>query len=63
MPQIFLYIVLSLLVALLGIGKRGGFLLHFVLALILTPVGGVIVVLLSPDAQDVREIKSKSDKT
>jgi Na+/melibiose symporter-like transporter len=63
MPQIFLYIVLSLLVALLGIGKRGGFLLHFVLALILTPVGGVIVVLLSPDAQDVREIKSKSDRT
>lgn len=49
MLGIGLYVVLSLLVALLGIGKRGGFLLHFVIALLLTPVIGLILALLSPD--------------
>ncbi len=63
MPQMILYVVLSFLVALLGIGKRGGFLLHFVLALLLTPVTGIILVLLSPDSLDGRKSNSKSDKT
>lgn len=62
MPQMILYVVLSFLVALLGIGKRGGFLLHFVLALLLTPVTGIILVLLSPDSQDSRKFNSKSEK-
>ena len=62
MPQIILYAVLSFLVALLGIGKRGGFLLHFVLALLLTPVTGIILVLLSPDSEEARKAKCKSNK-
>lgn len=62
MLQIVLYVVLAFLVALLGIGKRGGFLLHFVLALLLTPVTGIILVLLSPDSQEGRKSCSKSDK-
>jgi len=62
MPQIILYVVLSFLVALLGIGKRGGFLLHFVLALLLTPVTGIILVLLSPDSEETRKAKCKSNK-
>lgn len=62
MLQIILYVVLSFLVALLGIGKRGGFLLHFVLALLLTPVTGIILVLLSPENPGGRKSICKSDK-
>ncbi|MEY4671753.1 MAG: hypothetical protein RLZZ415_1632 [Pseudomonadota bacterium] len=63
MPQIILYTVLAILVALLGIGKRGGFLLHLVLSLLLTPITGIILVLLSPDCQKGGKAKCKSDKT
>lgn len=52
MIQAILYVSLSLLVALLAIGKKGGFLLHFVLSIILTPVTGIILVLLAPDKKD-----------
>lgn len=52
MIQVILYVSLSLLVALLAIGKKGGFLLHFVLSIILTPVTGIILVLLAPDKKD-----------
>lgn len=53
MLQIALYVVLSILVALLAIGKRGGFFLHLVLSLLLTPIAGVICVLLSPSKDGV----------
>lgn len=46
-----LYVVLSVLVAFIGTGKRGGFLLHLVICLALTPVAGIITVLIAPDAQ------------
>ena len=48
MFQTALYFVLALLVAMLGIGKRGGFLLYFVVAIALTPVAGIILALVSP---------------
>lgn len=48
MLQAALYIILSFLVALLGIGKRGGFLFHLVVSLALTPVAGIVVVLVAP---------------
>ena len=48
MIQPALYFTLALLVALLGIGKRGGFLLHLVVAIALTPVAGIILALVSP---------------
>lgn len=60
MLQIILYAVLAFLVALLGIGKRGGFLLHLVIALTLTPIAGIILVLLSPDSERGRSQKDKS---
>ena len=59
MLQIILYTTLSLLVGLLGIGKRGGFFLHFVLSLLLTPLVGTILLLLSPEkAAQTRNIKT-----
>lgn len=50
MLQIILYAVLSCLVALLGIGKRGGFLMYLAIALALTPIVGIVAVLIAPDA-------------
>lgn len=61
MLQGALYVVLSLLVALLGIGKRGGFLLHLVVSLVLTPVTGIVVVLIAPDESDGGNSKSGKD--
>jgi hypothetical protein len=49
MLQIIVYVTLSFLVGLLGIGKRGGFFLHFFLSLLLTPLVGTILLLLSPE--------------
>jgi hypothetical protein len=49
MFQVIVYVTLSFLVGLLGIGKRGGFFLHFVLSLLLTPLVGTILLLLSPE--------------
>lgn len=57
-----LYFVLSFLVALLGIGKRGGFLLHLVVALVLTPVAGIVVALLAPDTVKPRKADAASAK-
>lgn len=62
MLQITLYAVLSFLVALLAIGKRGGFLLHFVLALLLTPITGIILVLLAADKKDDQNLSAKSGR-
>lgn len=50
MLQAALYVVLSFLVALLGIGKRGGFLLYLATSLALTPVAGIVMVLIAPEA-------------
>jgi|GEM_PF-7084070 len=61
MLQGALYVVLSLLVALLGIGKRGGFLLHLVVSLVLTPVTGIVVVLIAPDESENGNSKSGKD--
>jgi hypothetical protein len=47
--------VLALLVAMLGIGKRGGFLLHFVVAIALTPVAGIILALVSPSKKSATD--------
>lgn len=58
MLQLILYITLAFLVALLGIGKRGGFFLHFVLSLLLTPLVGTILLLLLPEkAMQIRNVK------
>lgn len=53
-----LYIILSVLVAFIGAGKRGGFLLHLVISLALTPVAGIIAVLIAPEAKG----KSRGEK-
>ena len=60
MLQVILYITLSFLVGLLGIGKRGGFFLHFVLSLLLTPLVGTILLLLSPEK--VAQVKKLQDQ-
>jgi hypothetical protein len=54
MVPMVLYIVLSLLVAFVGTGKRGGFLLIFVICLALTPVVGIVVVLMANDGKPNR---------
>lgn len=51
MLQIILYAVLCVLVALLGVGKRGGFLLHLAVSIALTPVAGIVVALIAPAAK------------
>lgn len=58
--QVILYVTLSFLVGLLGIGKRGGFFLHFVLSLLLTPLVGTILLLLSPEK--VAQVKKLEDQ-
>jgi len=60
MSQIIVYVTLSFLVGLLGIGKRGGFFLHFVLSLLLTPLVGTILLLLSPEK--VAQVKKLQDQ-
>jgi hypothetical protein len=60
MLQVILYVTLSFLVGLLGIGKRGGFFLHFVLSLLLTPLVGTILLLLSPEK--VAQVKKLQDQ-
>ena len=60
MLQIIVYVTLSFLVGLLGIGKRGGFFLHFVLSLLLTPLVGTILLLLSPEK--VAQVKKLQDQ-
>jgi hypothetical protein len=60
MLQVILYVTLSFLVGLLGIGKRGGFFLHFVLSLLLTPLVGTILLLLSPEK--VAQVKKLEDQ-
>jgi hypothetical protein len=60
MFQMIVYVTLSFLVGLLGIGKRGGFFLHFVLSLLLTPLVGTILLLLSPEK--VAQVKKLQDQ-
>jgi hypothetical protein len=43
---IALYLALCILVGLFGIGRGGGFLLHFILSLVLTPIIGMIILLI-----------------
>ena len=62
MLQIIIYIFISFLVGILAIGKQGGFLLHFVLALLLTPVIGVIFALLSANRKVDRYAGEKIHK-
>ncbi len=61
MLQAALYVVLSFLVALLGIGKRGGFLFHLVTSLALTPVAGIVVVLVAPEKSASGNAKGGKD--
>jgi hypothetical protein len=51
MFQTIAYFGLAFLVALLGIGKRGGFLLHLAVAIALTPAAGIILALIAPEAK------------
>lgn len=51
MLPIILYAVLSVLVAFIGTGKRGGFLLYLVISLALTPIAGIITVLIAPETK------------
>jgi len=61
MLQIILYAVLAFLVALLGIGKRGGFLFHLVTSLALTAVAGIVVVLVAPEKSASGNAKGGKD--
>ncbi|GJD62476.1 hypothetical protein [Methylobacterium frigidaeris] len=53
------YLVLCILVACFGIGYRGGFLLYFILSLALTPLVGllVLVIVSSNDGEERRRMK------
>ena len=51
MLPIILYAVLAILVAFIGAGKRGGFLLYLVISLVMTPISGIITVLIAPEAK------------
>jgi hypothetical protein len=44
---IALYLALSILVGLFAIGRGGGFLLYFILSLLLTPIIGLIILLIA----------------
>jgi hypothetical protein len=55
MVPIGLYVALSLLVAFVGTGKRGGVLLLFVICLALTPAAGIVVALVARDGKPVRD--------
>lgn len=44
---IALYLALSVLVGLFAIGRGGGFLLFFILSLLLTPIIGLIILLIA----------------
>jgi hypothetical protein len=54
MVPIVLYVTLSLLVAFVGTGKRGGVLLLFVICLALTPAAGIVVALVARDGKPIR---------
>jgi hypothetical protein len=54
MVPIVLYVALSLLVAFVGTGKRGGVLLLFVICLALTPAAGIVVALVARDGKPIR---------
>jgi hypothetical protein len=61
MFQTIIYFVLAFLVALLGIGKRGGFLLHLVVAVALTPVAGIIMALIASETKSpAKAVKVKA---
>jgi hypothetical protein len=61
MFQTIIYFVLAFLVALLGIGKRGGFLLHLVVAVALTPVAGIIMALIASETESpAKAVKVKA---
>jgi hypothetical protein len=55
MVPIVLYVALSLLVAFVGTGKRGGVLLLFVICLALTPAAGIVVALVARDKKPTRD--------
>lgn len=55
MVSIVLYVALSLLVAFVGTGKRGGVLLLFVICLALTPAAGIVVALVARDGKPIRD--------
>ena len=55
MVPIVLYVALSLLVAFVGTGKRGGVLLLFVICLALTPAAGIVVALVARDGKPIRD--------
>jgi hypothetical protein len=53
-----LYILFSVVVGLLAIGRNGGFFLYFLLAIILTPVISLIILIVAtPVVVDARGVK------
>jgi hypothetical protein len=55
MAILILYVAVCLLVAFVGMGKRGSFLLLFVICLVLTPVVGIVVALMTRDGKTIRD--------
>jgi hypothetical protein len=49
---IIIYLVLSVLIGLLGIGLRGGFFLYFILSIALSPLGALLIVLIVSSSRD-----------
>jgi hypothetical protein len=58
-----LYILFSILVGLLAIGRHGGFLLYFLIAIFMTPVVSlVILIMATPVVVDTRGIVVKKHR-
>ena len=66
LPQV-IYGILCLLVGLLAINKSGGFLLYFILSLVLTPLVGIFIMLMTrmpvPELRAAQMPKAKLDST
>ncbi|MGV6872140.1 hypothetical protein ACUSIJ_05525 [Pseudochelatococcus sp. B33] len=51
---IVVYLLLSILVGVLGIGLRGGFFLYFILSIALSPLVGLLILLIVGSSRDGR---------
>jgi hypothetical protein len=53
-----LYIGFAILVGIFAIGQRGGFLLYFILSLILTPIVSLLILIIAaPDSMGDRRLQ------
>lgn len=56
---IMVYLLLSIMVGILGIGMRGGFFLYFILSIALSPLVGLLVILIVGSNGDKKQSNIK----